>query len=298
MGFGPGRFLRNCKRLISSFSFGLRRERRLKTFFRKRAIVAWLAEEASKDPLSGEYGKAIFAFGAANFSHTMRGHAPSMVWAFRKKLARRCMVVLIDEYHTSKVCYRCHVTVMKGTKVPGERGRLHGVRECSLCRLRMNRDINSAYNMAYLFFYQLLQNGERPRNYQPGKGLSSNQSKKRKNADDDFDLKLLKKTTKGKEKKRAASLDNDEETGSDSGPVKKARGGTRGRKRNVDESEFAPGEKDSTKSLRRAYSEPISLLLAVEDLPLQPPALARLRQQRSHSEPMRLSSGSRTNRKP
>ena len=119
--------------------------------------------------MTGSYGNIIYAFGAAKFKHNSRGSAASPVWAFRAALAEKCKaMVLVNEYMTSQLCYKCKSTVLKGTRVRGERRELHGVRECKLCRMRINRDVNSALNMLYLFFFQLSQEGNRPPGFAPG----------------------------------------------------------------------------------------------------------------------------------
>ena len=146
-----------------------RSEQRLHSFFRRKATLEWLAKEASKDPVTGSYGNIIYAFGAAKFKHNSRGSAASPVWAFRAALAEKCKaMVLVNEYMTSQLCYKCKSTVLKGTRVRGERRELHGVRECRLCRMRINRDVNSALNMLFLFFFQLSQEGNRPPGFAPG----------------------------------------------------------------------------------------------------------------------------------
>lgn len=131
--------------------------------------MIWLAKEASKDPNTGRYGGVIMAFGSAVFAHNSRGSATCPIWAFRLELSRLSTLVLVNEYNTSKMCHRCRSWRVKGVSVPGERGQLHGVRYCGLCRLRINRDINAAKNMRYVFLYQLACGGERPLGYKPGK---------------------------------------------------------------------------------------------------------------------------------
>ena len=113
----------------------------------------------------------IWAFGAAKFAHNSRGSASSPIWAFRTLLAALCLVVLVDEYNTSKRCSRCRSTglVVKLARVPGEKKALHGVVKCDQCPGTINRDINSARNMLYCFWFQLSQRGARPPGFSPAK---------------------------------------------------------------------------------------------------------------------------------
>lgn len=143
----------------------------MKTYFRRKAVLSWLTKESCKDPISGIYGFVVLAYGAAKFAHNSRGSASSPLWTFRAMLAVLVTMVLVNEYNTSKRCSQCHSGVfMKKVHVPGEKGSLHGVLTCPLCRHKINRDVNSARNIAYCFWYQLTQGGNRPPGYSPAKG--------------------------------------------------------------------------------------------------------------------------------
>lgn len=109
------------------------------------------------------------AFGAAVFAHNSKGSASCPIWAFRAALSLVCIMALINEYNTSKMCHRCRSCRVRGVHVKGDKGELHGVRYCSLCRLRINRDINAAKNMLYVFYHQLARCGVRPLGYTPAK---------------------------------------------------------------------------------------------------------------------------------
>jgi len=52
--------------------------------------------------------KTIIAFGAANFSTCMRGNAPHSRNRWIEELSKRALVVLVDEYNTTKLCSRCY----------------------------------------------------------------------------------------------------------------------------------------------------------------------------------------------
>lgn len=120
--------------------------------------------------MNGRYDpNTVIAFGAAMFAHNSRGSPSTPIRSFRYQLSLVCFMVLINEYLTSQRCSLCHTTQLTSTCVAGEKGSLHGVRECRLCRVRWNRDINSARNMLYLFWYQLGMSGERPATYAPGR---------------------------------------------------------------------------------------------------------------------------------
>jgi hypothetical protein len=142
----------------------------LASYFRRKAVLQWLAKETAKNPETGAYSNMVWAFGAAKFPHNRGGAASSPVWAFRKALAERCTMVLVNEYNTSQRCSRCLSSrTVRGVHVPGEKGHLHGVLTCSLCRNKINRDINSARNILYCFWYQLSQDGERPQGFSAAK---------------------------------------------------------------------------------------------------------------------------------
>ena len=113
----------------------------------------------------------IWAFGAAKFPHNSIGSASSPIWQFRALLAALCLVVLVNEYNTSKRCSRCRCPslTMTNVRVPGEKKALHGVLECAVCPGKVNRDINSARNILYCFWFQLSQRGARPPGFSPAK---------------------------------------------------------------------------------------------------------------------------------
>lgn len=158
-----------CSLVISADVFRLSSQRRLSRFFRSTAVIKWLAKECAKDPETGAYsGDMVFAFGAAKFAHNSRGSASSPVWTFRTELSKVCSMVLINEYKTSQLCSSCHTSYLRPGRVKGEKRSLHGVRVCALCRTHWNRDINSALNMLFLFWFQLARDGDRPLGYAPG----------------------------------------------------------------------------------------------------------------------------------
>jgi hypothetical protein len=132
-------------------------------------VLKWLAKECSKDPNSGIYGNVMFAFGAAVFAHNSKGSASCPIWSLRMELSFLCLLFLVNEYNSSKRCQRCKACIVRGVRVKGEQRDLHGVRYCRVCRLRMNRDINAALNMRYIFLYQLAMCGARPLGYKAGK---------------------------------------------------------------------------------------------------------------------------------
>ena len=49
----------------------------------------------------------IVAFGSAGFSSTSRGHAPAPVKGLYHELKKRCRVIKVDEFRTSKICFKC-----------------------------------------------------------------------------------------------------------------------------------------------------------------------------------------------
>ena len=106
----------------------------------------------------------VVTFGAGMFSSSSRGHAPGPVKGVRKALKKRGVELYdVNEDYTSQLCNSCH-----GKVVPmysqGGRMAIHGVRRClsAICvRKTLNRDVNAAINMAYVFTYETL-HGHRP----------------------------------------------------------------------------------------------------------------------------------------
>jgi hypothetical protein len=120
----------------------------------------------------------LIAYGSANFSGCKGGRrAPNL--KFKKRLKScyndRCVVVDVNEFHTSKICSNCHgeldnvypfdaVKKTQGTKI-------WTLKTCNVCQLVWNRDVNAARNMGALFLHESSHKGERPpafsNNYKP-----------------------------------------------------------------------------------------------------------------------------------
>lgn len=132
-------------------------------------MLAWIVRELTRNPYTGKIDPAtVLAYGAAMFAHNSKGGASARIRSFRKALSEVSVMVLVNEFRTSQLCSRCHTTVMKGVRQPGVKSSLRGVRDCSLCHTKWMRDVNSARNMFYLFWYQLAMEGARPMSYAPG----------------------------------------------------------------------------------------------------------------------------------
>ncbi len=104
----------------------------------------------------------VIAMGNGVFSACSRGYAPSSHRPYVKELASRpgVVVAMVDEFRTSKCCFRCGSEMVKGKA--GEDGRGSRVVKCAQCIQNMtasgsplvtatrNRDLNGAANMALL----------------------------------------------------------------------------------------------------------------------------------------------------
>ena len=86
------------------------------------------------------------------------------------QLRRRCTVVMVDEFRTSKLCAQCNAVnqnMLKWEDRPGGGGqrkvRVHAVLVCTnrLCKVRVNRDCNAARNILALLLAML--SGSRPK---------------------------------------------------------------------------------------------------------------------------------------
>lgn len=145
------------------------RVRRIRTLFHKATVLIWIVRELTRNPYTGAIDSStVLAYGAAMFAHNSKGGASARIRSFRKALSEVSVMVLINEFRTSKLCSRCHTTYMKGVRQPGVKSELRGVRDCSLCHTKWMRDVNSARNMYYLFWYAMAADGARPMGYAPG----------------------------------------------------------------------------------------------------------------------------------
>jgi len=121
--------------------------------------------------------KTLIGFGDFSQQHGLiKKHPTTPILKLRKELKKHGDVVLIDEYKTSKTCYKCHkeVKLYRNNQIKKDRktkeltkvkmSNIYSVircinNECSLyC---MDRDINASKNMLHLL-QQLYRGEERP----------------------------------------------------------------------------------------------------------------------------------------
>lgn len=117
-------------------------------YMRRQKASENMIEEVTATRDHQEQKRVLVAYGNAAM-HNMRGTRPVVQKAFRRKLARRCMLVDVDEFRTSKLCCCCSLA-MKGKLMEGVKRRSYGVRHCenSAChRTYWNRDVNAAINI-------------------------------------------------------------------------------------------------------------------------------------------------------
>ena len=117
---------------------------------------------ASADP--SDKRPVVVAFGAGMFNSCSRGHCPGPVKAVRKALRRRGVEVYdVNEDYTSQLCNSCHSKVVPMYSKGGGKA-IYSVRRCTTTtcmRMTMNRDVNAALNILYIFMAETL-HGSRP----------------------------------------------------------------------------------------------------------------------------------------
>ena len=117
---------------------------------------------SSADPSDNR--PVVVAFGAGMFSSCSRGHCPGPVKEVRKALKRRGVEVYdVNEDYSSQLCNCCHTKVVPMYSEGGGMA-IHSVRRClsaTCMRKTMNRDLNAALNILYIFTHEAL-HGNRP----------------------------------------------------------------------------------------------------------------------------------------
>jgi hypothetical protein len=135
--------------------YGERRWRRLrfKSYIGRQQAMELLCRRIV--PKNQRRENVVVAFGSAQFPWG-RGHASGPVKAFRKELARRCHVVMVDEYLTSRVCSTCQGLF-------DDHQWFWSLRICkNICLTRWNRDVNAARNIRNILIHMAENQGERP----------------------------------------------------------------------------------------------------------------------------------------
>ena len=84
----------------------------------------------------------------------------------KRLLIARTNLILIGEFHSSRKCCICHTDLVgkgycKRSMVLPER-LPWGVKRCWKCRITFNRDINACFNLGYISWFQLYNDGKRP----------------------------------------------------------------------------------------------------------------------------------------
>lgn len=141
--------------------------------YRKFTQNGFYARERVLDALVQRITKGrrnvVIAFGSANVGSCVKGNPPIGAKAFRRHCQKRCKVVLIDEYLTSKVCSKCNKRTLKQMQgniyddktEEWHRKAIWAVQVCQDCAVVWNRDVNASRNMLAIFM-SLNENGVRP----------------------------------------------------------------------------------------------------------------------------------------
>lgn len=111
-----------------------------------------------------EQKKVLVAYGNAAM-HNVRGTKPVVQKALRRKLMKRCMLIDVDEFRSSKLCCSCLRHMNGKTLESGKKS--YGVRHCnnSAChRIYWNRDVNAAISIL-LRCIRFLLGQEEPREF-------------------------------------------------------------------------------------------------------------------------------------
>lgn len=138
------------------------------------------------DP-SSDNRLTILCLGDAIFSSTMRGHAPSGHVSVMAALSRMpgVIVMLVDEYRTSKLCFRCAgemkrvgpagsrefrcTTCTSTSPGPGSESSSSAVQAPAVAMPTINRDLNGAANILLMGARELIW-GSRPAPWQRSSG--------------------------------------------------------------------------------------------------------------------------------
>lgn len=106
------------------------------------------------------------------------GHAPARIMELRRRLEPHGQLVVVQEHYTSRRCSKCAFSdeayVTNNSELEaGNRGRctvsgqepktgLYGVRWCTNCKTRWNREVNAARNIRQVFLAMVPQPHARP----------------------------------------------------------------------------------------------------------------------------------------
>ncbi|KAI9486226.1 MAG: hypothetical protein EXX96DRAFT_614064 [Benjaminiella poitrasii] len=74
------------------------RKRIKKTFFEERRMSSRNIQNR----------RIVVAYGDAGFSHATKGHASAPTKKLQRSLAKKAVVITVDEFRTSKICSHCH----------------------------------------------------------------------------------------------------------------------------------------------------------------------------------------------
>jgi len=123
--------------------------------FRKKVAVMDQYINKLLGPADGSI--KVVAFGAAQFRTSAPGFAGAPMKYFARRLARRCIVVYVDEFRTSKLCTWCGAENLKAKLRPSgtPKGTLVECFKVFMCRNHSKyqytqRDTNAARNMGLI----------------------------------------------------------------------------------------------------------------------------------------------------
>ena len=146
----------NGKRRVRDLRFG--------QFCRRQRVMYDICKRITVSDVN-DLRKHVVAFGAAAFSSSSKGHCPGPVKEIRKALRRRGVEVYdVNEDYTSQLCNCCKQKLVPMYSEGGNMA-IHGVRRCltaTCMRKTLNRDVNAAVNMLFVFNYENLR-GSRPK---------------------------------------------------------------------------------------------------------------------------------------
>jgi transposase len=92
--------------------------------------------------------RPILAYGSANINPTGKGEVTVPVKYIQRACEQKFEVFPVDEFRTSKVCYKCG-ELLDEVKFEGEKFPVRGLRWCKTktCSELLDRDFNAAKNI-------------------------------------------------------------------------------------------------------------------------------------------------------
>lgn len=98
--------------------------------------------------------KPVIAYGAAKFNSTSRGELSAPTTYVSKRCAKHYPTVMVDEFRTTKMCYKCRKPLQPTFRyIEDQLREVRGLRWCrsTNCCTFLNRDLNAALNILRCF---------------------------------------------------------------------------------------------------------------------------------------------------